>query len=157
MNIDDLLDLLDETLEEAPGLPLTGGKKMVDIEKIRDIIDDVRMNMPGEIKQAKAIVNDRADIVANARREAEAIIKKAEERARMLIDQEEIVKIAQQRAAELLSAAQQQSREMRTTITDYCENMLRQTEESMVRGASEVKNVRQTLRQNAKAGTQSNG
>lgn len=153
MNIDELLDLLDETLEEAPSLPLTGGKKMVDADKIRDIIDDVRLNMPGEIKQAKAIVNDRTDIVATARREAEGIIKKAEDRARALVDQEEIVKIAQQRAAELLSAAQQQSREMRTTITDYCENMLRQTEETLVRGASEVKNVRQTLRQSAKNNT----
>lgn len=153
MNIDELLDLLDETLEEAPSLPLTGGKKMVDADKIRDIIDDVRMNMPGEIKQAKAIVNDRADIVATARRESEAIIKKAEDRARALVDQEELVKIAQQRAGELLSAAQQQSREMRTTITDYCENMLRQTEETLVRGAAEVKNVRQTLRQTAKNGT----
>lgn len=153
MNIDELLDLLDETLEESPGLPLTGGKKMVDVDKVRDIIDDVRMNMPGEIKQAKAIVNDRVDIVSNARKESEAIIKKAEERARALVDQEEIVKIAKQRAAELLNAAQQQAREMRGTVTDYCENMLRQTEETMARGAAEVKNVRQTLRQNAKGGT----
>ena len=150
MNMDELLDLMDETLEESPSLPLTGGKRMVDADKIRDIIDDVRLAMPTEIKQAKAIVNDRADIVAAARREAEAIIKKAEDRARALVDQEEIVKIAQQRAAELLGASQQQAREMRTTITDYCENMLRQTEESLARGAAEVKNVRQTLRQTSK-------
>ena len=150
MNLDELLDLMDETLEESPSLPLTGGKRMVDVDKIRDIIDDVRLAMPTEIKQAKAIVNDRADIVAAARREAEAIIKKAEDRARALVDQEEIVKIAQQRAAELLGASQQQAREMRTTITDYCENMLRQTEESLARGAAEVKNVRQTLRQTSK-------
>lgn len=150
MNMDELLDLMDETLEESPSLPLTGGKRMVDVDKIRDIIDDVRLAMPTEIKQAKAIVNDRADIVAAARREAEAIIKKAEDRVRALVDQEEIVKIAQQRAAELLGASQQQAREMRTTITDYCENMLRQTEESLARGAAEVKNVRQTLRQTSK-------
>ena len=150
MNMDELLDLMDETLEESPSLPLTGGKRMVDVDKIRDLIDDVRLAMPTEIKQAKAIVNDRADIVAAARREAEAIIKKAEDRARALVDQEEIVKIAQQRAAELLGASQQQAREMRTTITDYCENMLRQTEESLARGAAEVKNVRQTLRQTSK-------
>ena len=150
MNMDELLDLLDETLEESPSLPLTGGKRMVDVDKVRDMIDDVRLNMPGEIKQAKAIVNDRTEIVATAKREAEAIIKKAEERARVLVDQEEIVKIAQQRATELLGTAQQQAREMRTTITDYCGNMLRQTEESLARGAAEVKNVRQTLRQTSK-------
>ncbi|MCI6640516.1 MAG: ATPase [Pygmaiobacter massiliensis] len=150
MNIDELLDLLDETLEEAPSLPLTGGKKMVDVDKVRDIIDDVRLAMPGEIKQAKAIVNDRKEIVDNARREAEGIIKKAEDRARALVDQEEIVKVAQQRAAEMLASTQQQAREMRTTVTEYCENMLKQTEEALAKSAAEVKTVRQTLRQNAK-------
>ena len=103
-------------------------------------------------QQAKAIVNDRAEIVAGARREAEGIIKKAEDRARALVDQQEIVRQAQQKAAEMLSAAQQQSREMRTTITDYCENMLRQTEEILARSAAEVKNVRGALRQKAKNG-----
>ena len=152
MNVDELLDLLDETLEESTNLPFTGGKRMVDVDKVRDIIDDVRLNMPAEIKQAKAIVNDRAEIVAGARREAEGIIKKAEDRARALVDQQEIVRQAQQKAAEMLSAAQQQSREMRTTITDYCENMLRQTEESLARSAAEVKNVRGALRQKAKNG-----
>ena len=152
MNVDELLDLLDETLEESTNLPFTGGKRMVDVDKVRDIIDDVRLNMPAEIKQAKAIVNDRAEIVAGARREAEGIIKKAEDRARALADQQEIVRQAQQKAAEMLSAAQQQSREMRTTITDYCENMLRQTEEILARSAAEVKNVRGALRQKAKNG-----
>ena len=152
MNVVELLDLLDETLEESTNLPFTGGKRMVDVDKVRDIIDDVRLNMPAEIKQAKAIVNDRAEIVAGARREAEGIIKKAEDRARALVDQQEIVRQAQQKAAEMLSAAQQQSREMRTTITDYCENMLRQTEEILARSAGEVKNVRGALRQKAKNG-----
>ncbi len=152
MNVDELLDLLDETLEESTNLPFTGGKRMVDVDKVRDIIDDVRLNMPAEIKQAKAIVNDRAEIVAGARREAEGIIKKAEDRARALVDQQEIVRQAQQKAAEILSSAHQQSREMRTTITDYCENMLRQTEESLARSAAEVKNVRGALRQKAKNG-----
>ena len=152
MNVDELLDLLDETLEESTNLPFTGGKRMVDVDKVRDIIDDVRLNMPAEIKQAKAIVNDRAEIVAGARREAEGIIKKAEDRARALVDQQEIVRQAQQKAAEILSSAHQQSREMRTTITDYCENMLRQTEEILARSAAEVKNVRGALRQKAKNG-----
>ena len=56
MNIDDLLDLMDETLEDAFTVPLTG-KRMVDAERLRDIIDDIRLNMPTEIRQAKAIVN----------------------------------------------------------------------------------------------------
>ena len=153
MNIDELLDLMEETMEEASGLPFSGSKRMVDIDKMRDIIDEVRLNMPTEIRQAKAIVNDRADIIASAKREAEAIVKKAEDRARVLVGEEQIVRAAQQRAAEILSSAQSQSREMRTTVTDYCENMLRHTEEQLAKSMTEVKTVRSTLRQSGKKAT----
>lgn len=89
-----------------------GGKRMVDVEKVRDIIDDIRLNMPAEIRQAKAIVQDRADIVESAKKEAEAIVKRAEDRARAMVAQEAIVKAAQQKATEILTSAQSQSREM---------------------------------------------
>lgn len=152
MNIDELLELMEETMEEASGLPFSGSKRMVDIDKMRDIIDEIRLNLPTEIRQAKAIVNDRADIVSDAKREAEAIIKKAEERARILVGEEQIVRAAQQRAADIVSTAQSQSREMRNTVTEYCENMLRVTEEQLARNAAEVKTVRANLRQTAKNG-----
>ncbi len=113
MNIEELLDMMDETLEEAVNLPFSGGKRVVDVEKVRDIIDDIRLNMPTEIRQAKAIVQDRAEIVDDAKKEAEAIVKRAEDRARAMVAQEAIVKAAQQRATEILSSAQSQSREMR--------------------------------------------
>ena len=152
MNIDELLDLMEETLEDATGLPFAGGKRVVDIDKLQDIIDEVRLNLPTEVRQARAIVNDRADIVADAKREAEALVRKAEERARILVGEQEIVKAAQQRAAEIVGGAQTQAREMRTTVTEYCENMLRVTEEQLARNAAEVKTVRAHLRQTAKNG-----
>ncbi len=151
MNIDELLDLMDETLEEAFNVPFSNGKRVVDIEKLRDIIDDIRLNMPTEIRQAKAIVNDRADIVANAKKEADSIVKRAEERARSMVSQEAVIKAAQERAHEIATAAQNQSREMRTKVTDYCENVLRKTEEQLARSAGEVKTLRTTLRQNGNA------
>lgn len=152
MNIDELLDLMEETLEDATGLPFAGGKRVVDIDKLQDIIDEVRLNLPTEVRQARAIVNDRADIVADAKREAETLVRKAEERARILVGEQEIVKAAQQRAAEIVGGAQTQAREMRTTVTEYCENMLRVTEEQLARNAAEVKTVRANLRQTAKNG-----
>lgn len=150
MNIDELLDLMEEVMNDATGVPFTGGKRVVDIDKLQDIIDEVRLNLPTEIRQAKAIVNDRADIVSGAKKEAEAIVKRAEERARILVSEEEIVKAAQHKGAEIVSAAQAQAREMRTTVTDYCENMLRVTEEHLAKNAAEVKTVRTNLRQTAK-------
>ena len=150
MNVNELLDTIEDTLEESTSMPLSGGKRLVDVEKVRDYLDDIRANLPGELRQAQQIVNDRAQIVETANAQAQAIVKKAEERARILVSDAEIVKAAQQRAAEITAAAQSESRTLRQTVTDYCDNMLKTTEEAMVENAAQVKNVRANLRQNAK-------
>ena len=150
MNVNELLDTIEDTLEESTSMPLSGGKRLVDVEKVRDYLDDIRANLPGELRQAQQIVNDRSQIVDTANAQAQAIVKKAEERARILVSDAEIVKAAQQRAAEITAAAQSESRTLRQTVTDYCDNMLKTTEEAMVENAAQVKNVRANLRQNAK-------
>ena len=150
MNINELLDTIEDALEEGANVPLSGGKKIVNAEQIRDYLDEIRENLPGELRQAQQIVNDRAQIVDMANAQAQAIVKKAEERARILVSDAEIVKAAQQRAGEITSAAQSEARSLRQTVTDYCDNMLRNTEETMAENAAQVKKVRANLRQNAK-------
>ena len=150
MNVNELLDTIEDALEESASVPLSGGKRIVDVEQIRDYLDEVRAALPGELRQAQQIVNDRAQIVDSANAQAQAIVKKAEERARILVSDAEIVKAAQQRASEMTSAAQTEARTLRQTVTDYCENMLRTTEDTMVENAAQVKNIRASLRQNAK-------
>lgn len=150
MNVSELLDTIEDALEESASVPLSGGKRLVDVDQIQDYLDEIRANLPAELRQAQQIVSDRAQIVDSAQAQAQAIVKKAEERARILVSEAEIVKAAQQRAAEITSAAQSESRTLRQTVTDYCETMLRTTEESMLENAAQVKNVRANLRQNAK-------
>ena len=150
MNVNELLDTIEDALEESANVPLSGGKRIVNVEQIRDLLDEIRANLPGELRQAQQIVNDRAQIVDSANAQAQAIVKKAEERARILVSDAEIVKAAQQRASEITSAAQTEARTLRQTVTDYCENMLRTTEDTMVENAAQVKNIRNSLRQNAK-------
>ena len=150
MNVNELLDTIEDALEESASVPLSGGKRIVDVEQIRDYLDEIRQNLPVELRQAQQIVNDRAQIVDSANAQAQAIVKKAEERARILVSDAEIVKAAQQRASEITSAAQTEARTLRQTVTDYCENMLRTTEDTMVENAAQVKNIRASLRQNAK-------
>ena len=150
MNVNELLDTIEDLLEESTGMPLSGGKRIVDVEQIRDYLDDIRANLPVELRQAQSIVGDRAQLIESANAQAQVIVKKAEERARILTSEAEIVKAAQQRAAEITTAAQNEVRTLRQTVTDYCDNMLRNTEETMVENAAQVKNVRANLRQNAK-------
>ena len=150
MNVTELLDTIEDALEESAGMPLSGGKRIVNVEQIRDYLDEIRANLPGELRQAQQIVNDRAQILDSANAQAQVIVKKAEERARVLVSEAEIVRAAQQRAAEITSAAQSESRTLRQTVTDYCDNMLKNTEDTMTENAAQVRSVRANLRQNAK-------
>ena len=68
MTLDELLEQFDEVLDS--GIKIPGRKTVVDVEKLRAVVDDIRLNIPAEIKQAKGIVADRADIITNAKREA---------------------------------------------------------------------------------------
>ena len=105
MNVNELLDTIEDLLEESTGMPLSGGKRIVDVEQIRDYLDDIRANLPVELRQAQSIVSDRAQLIESANAQAQAIVKKAEERARILVSEAEIVRAAQQRASEIVSAA----------------------------------------------------
>ena len=146
MNVNELLDTIEDLLEESTGMPLSGGKRIVDVEQIRDYLDDIRANLPVELRQ------DRAQLIESANAQAQAIVKKAEERARILVSEAEIVRAAQQRASEIVSAAQTEARTVRQTVTDYCDNMLKTTEETMSENAAQVKNVRANLRQTPRRG-----
>ncbi|MEA4911144.1 MAG: ATPase [Oscillospiraceae bacterium] len=150
MAIDKYLDKLDDMLEETWALPLTGGKRMIDIDKVRDVIDDIRMHLPQEIKEAKAIVSDREQIIRDAKLEAEDIIKRAENRARALVAEEEIVKTAKSRANEMINDSYLKSKEMERAALDFAENSLKKSEDVLLLNLNEVKSARMALRSQSK-------
>jgi len=150
MNIEEVLDMLDEMIDQSWSLPLSGGRCVVDAEKVRDLIDDIRINLPAEIRQARAIVNDRGEILEAARKEGEEVVRKAEERARLLVAQEEIIKQSQERANDIIAQTQHQARDMRVAVQSFSSEILRTTEESLQKALAELKNTRQALRNKAK-------
>ena len=152
MNVEELLELMEETLEEGTAVPFSPSKRIVDVDRMRDIIDEVRNNLPDEIRDSKKIVADREQIIKGARAESENIIKQAEERARGLGSDQEITKRAQQRAVEILTAAQQQAKEISRSATTYCETILKNSEEVLARSVSDIKNTRMNLRSVASRG-----
>ena len=152
MNVEELLELMEETLEEGTAVPFSPSKRIVDVDRMRDIIDEVRNNLPDEIRDSKKIVADREQIIKGARAESENIIKQAEERARGLVSDQEITKRAQQRAVEILTAAQQQAKEISRSATTYCGTLLKNSEEVLARSVSDIKNTRMNLRSVASRG-----
>ncbi len=145
MTIDEILDLIDETLEDTMAVPLSK-KRMVDIDLMHEYIDDIRLNMPAEIRQARAIVNDRKDIVEVAKKEAEDIIRAAEKKAVELVNREQVVKDASTRAAEILHTANVKARDMKNSTENYCDKILKDLEEQMAKSSAELRTIRVTLR-----------
>ncbi|MBO7217293.1 MAG: ATPase [Clostridia bacterium] len=145
MSIEELLEQFDEILDG--GVKLPGKRTVVDVEKLRALIDDIRLNIPGEIKQARGIVADRTDIITNAKREADGIIRSAEERAKALVTQEEITRLAQEKASEIISTAQQKSREMRKAAQDFVDDIMRRADEGLSANLSDVRKTRAALKQ----------
>ncbi|HIZ83407.1 MAG TPA: ATPase [Firmicutes bacterium] len=144
-NMEELLDQLDEMLDK--GMKLPGGRAVLEAEKLRVVIDDIRLNMPPEIKQARGIVADRADIITTAKRESDNIIRAAEERAKALVAQEEITRLAQQKASEIISNAQAKSREMRKAAQDFVDDIMRRADEGLTANLAEIRKTRASLKQ----------
>ena len=149
MNMEELLEQLDELLDK--GMRFPGGRVVVETEKVRTLIDNMRLNMPQEVKQARGIVADRVEIINNAKRDAEIPIRNAEERAKALVAQEEITKLAQQRANEIVAQAQTKSREMRKAAQDFVEEIMRRADEGLSENLNELRKTRASLKPQAPA------
>ncbi len=106
-NTDILLEDLEDVLDDATSMPMTK-KSLVDVEKIKTIIEDIRLNTPQETKQAKAIVDSRNNILEEAKKEAAEIIQEAQAQARELVARDQITQTAQAEAAEIIAKAKEE-------------------------------------------------
>src|SRR5437868_2021387 len=118
-----LIDKLDDLVHNAKPVPLTDQVR-VDKEEIYDILDQMRATIPEEIKQARWIVKERQEMLAEAKREAERIVKEARERQERLIDEEEITKQAERAAEDIIEDARAREREIRLGAEDYADEIL---------------------------------
>ena len=118
-----LIDKLDDLVHNARPVPLTDQVR-VDREEVYDILDQMRATIPEEIKQARWIVKERQEMLAEAKREAERIVKEAREQQARLVDQEEISRQAERAAEEIVEEAREREREIRLGAEDYADDIL---------------------------------
>lgn len=144
--IEDLLDELFDVLDKGWSMPLSGGKIFVDGEEARQILDEIRDVIPDEIRKAKAIVADREQILSDAQREAETVVRVAEEKAKALVNQDEIVRQAQAKANDLIMQGQTKFKEMRKASNDYIDDIMRRTDESLAETLAELRKTRQNIK-----------
>lgn len=151
MKVDDLILQLQDVINDAKAMPFSGGKVMVSSDEIYDIIDQIQDAMPAEVRQAKNIVADRKQILAEANRESENIIRTAEERKKAMLNQSEIVREAQAKAKEIVDDAKQKSAEIRKAANVYVDSIIKRTEECLSTQLSEVKKTRTNIANSQKS------
>ena len=152
MSVEELVDELYNMVEKAWSLPLSRGRAVLDGGDVKQILDEIRESLPQEIRQAKAIVADRSQIIGDAKREAETVVRVAEERAKAMVAQDEITKQAQQKANELLSQSQVKVREMRKASNDYIDDLMKRTEDGFAQNLAELRKTRQNIKASIRSG-----
>ena len=128
MEILAILETLEDLVEKSVNVPFSG-KCLVDKEEILEIVKEIRLKLPDDIKQAKWVKEERQRILLEAQREANNTLKEAEGKIAALVDEHEITKKAYEQANEIISNAQKQAREIRLGTRDYADSVLNKVEE----------------------------
>lgn len=123
MTVLDLLDELEEIVDTAPNVPLTG-KIMVESSEVLEIVEDIRKSLPEDVKQAKWLKDEKERILAEAKEEYEKIILEAKKQAGFLVDNNDITLKAKKRADSISDAADDYSRVLKMKTYDYLDKML---------------------------------
>jgi len=139
-----LIDKLDDLIHNARAVPLTDQVR-IDREEIYELLDQMRSTIPEEVKQARWIVKERQEMLAEAKREAERILGEAQERAAQEASEQEVVKRAEREAAQIVEDARIREREVRLGAEDYADEVLGTLEENLGKFLSAVKRGRERL------------
>ena len=139
-----LIDKLDDLVHNAKRVPLTDEVR-VDKEEIYDLLDQMRATIPDEIKQARWIVKERQEMLAEAKREAERIVKEAREKQDSLINEQEVTKQAERVAEEIIDDAKSREREIRLGAEDYADDILNTLEVNLSKFIGAVQRGRDRL------------
>lgn len=128
MEILAILETLEDVVEKSMPLPFSG-RCLVDKEEILEIIKEIRLKLPDDIKQAKWVKEERQRILLEAQKEANNVVKDAEGKISSLVDEHEITKKAYEQANEIIANAQKNAREIRLGTRQYADSILNKVEQ----------------------------
>ena len=144
MDVLALIDKMDDLVHNARAVPLTDQVR-IDREAIYDLLDQMRSTIPEEIKQARWIVKERQEMLAEAKREAERIVKESRERQTQLVSQQEVTKQAERQAEDIIEDARAREREIRLGAEDYADEILNTLEVNLSKFIAAVQRGRDRL------------
>ena len=141
-NIEDIISALYDMVQDARGLPLGADKCILERDKVLDMLDEVIAQLPAELKQARTIVESRNELIGQARREAESLIRQAQDQAAKMVEEEAIYVEAKRQCQEMVLQTQNRLSELRKASNDYMDDALRRTEEAIAMSLEDVRDTR---------------
>lgn len=141
-HIEDIITALYDLIQDARGLPLGADKCIVERDKVLDMLDEISAQLPAELKQSRTIVDSRNELIGQAKREAEAIVRKAQEEADRLVSQQAIYEEAKRKCTEMVAQTKEQIANLRKVSNDYMDDALRRTEEAIAQSLGDVRETR---------------
>ena len=145
MEIFTLLETLEDIMERSKNIPFTE-KGIVEKDEVLEIIKEIRLKLPDELKQAKWVKEERQRILVEAQKEADGIIKEAENRIISMIDEHEITRKAYEKKVEIIETANEMSREIKTGTEEYADGVLAGIEVALEDALKVIKNNRKELK-----------
>ena len=140
--MEDIISALYDMVQDARAVPLAADKCIVERDKVLDMLDEIIAQLPVELKQARTIVESRNELIGQARREAELLVKQATEKAEKMVTEEAVYQETMQKCREMIDQTQNRMAELRGVSNEYMDDALRRTEEAISLSLGDVQETR---------------
>ena len=140
--MEDIISALYDMVQDARAVPLAADKCIVERDKVLDMLDEIIARLPVELKQARTIVESRNELIGQARREAELLVRQATEKAEKMITEEAIYQETKRTCQEMVEQTQSRMAQLRKVSNDYMDDALRRTEEAIALSLEDVRDTR---------------
>ena len=141
-NMENIISELYDMVQDARAVPLAADKCIVERDKVLDMLDEIIAQLPVELKQARTIVESRNELIAQARRESELLVRQATEKAEKMITEDAVYQQTKNRCQEMVDQTQARMAQLRKVSNDYMDDALRRTEEAIALSLEDVRDTR---------------
>lgn len=145
-DINRLIDMLFERIEDAKSPALKPNMSLVDRDEVLDLLEELRAQLPVEIKRAQELLAAREKFIEEAKRDVERMMRQAELDAKTKVSESEVTYAAKEKARQIIGRAEERSRQLYQVANEYAEDALARTEEAVQAALDEVKQQRVQFR-----------
>lgn len=146
MNFEEIIDKMEEVLESAWRLPMSGGRSVVDSVEIENLIQELKVSLPSAIAEANRIIENKEQIIKTAKNNCDEIYKVAKQKVQSMVDEHEIVRLAKKKETEIKENLVRQSKEFAANSREKISKSLDSLESSLVSTLEKIHESKKALR-----------